>query len=161
MDASNNELESNYVSVVGKRKGRGITRPVDRPGIANCIYPDRYGIGHYADEEVFQGLTAAAAWSCLRKSWKGYKIAAGKMDEELKVMYAQRIVGLCRLLDLDEPEFLELYAWPTWHEVEGGVWVPSYYQHGYVYPDGASLGYSYNSNNYYNYWNSQNLYRWY
>jgi hypothetical protein len=127
-DAWNNEPYFCHHSIAARRRK---TRAVDRPGVWNYLYPDRYGVGHHADEELLQGLTAAAAWSCLRKCWKGYKIAAGKLDEDLKVVYARRIINLCRLLDIDEPEFLELYEWPTGQAADSGG-VEIYYPTGDV-----------------------------
>ncbi len=137
----------------------GRVQTVDRPILVNCSYSDKYGIRRYATEDVGLNITAAAAWSCLRKSWKGYKIAAGKMDEDLKVVYARRIIGLCRLLDLDEPEFLELYEWPTGQAAVEN-WMRNLIPLAYAYTDGRLLESNSNINDYYNNPNSY-PYGWY
>ncbi len=68
---------------------------------------------HYASDEIEPDLTVAAAWSCLRRCWRAYKIAIkGRnndgRDDEKSVEYAQRIVSLCNLLNIEPPYFSEL-----------------------------------------------------
>jgi hypothetical protein len=68
---------------------------------------------HYASDEIKPDLTVAAAWSCLRRCWRAYKIAInGRIsdgrEDERRVEYARRIVSLCKLLNIEPPYFSEL-----------------------------------------------------
>jgi hypothetical protein len=69
---------------------------------------DKEGIIPYANEEIVAGFTVGAAWSGLRKSWVGYKVARRLADDYSKVLYARRIIFNCRMLNIPEPYFSEL-----------------------------------------------------
>lgn len=82
-------------------------RLVDRPKCGS-FYLDKNGDGHWAYEDIGAGFTVAGAWASLRKCWRGYRIASGCGDYDGKVLYAGRIVTLCRLLKKNLPRFQEL-----------------------------------------------------
>jgi hypothetical protein len=83
-------------------------RPVDRPNCGSGYYDDKYGDYHFAADEIVEGFSVAAGWACMKKCWKGYKIATGHNDWEQRVQYARKIVFLCRMLKITEPAFSEL-----------------------------------------------------
>lgn len=101
-----------------QHKREANVRRADRENNGSCYY-DRNGQIHFSDEELVAGFSVAAAWSGLRKSWLGYKIAKREGDEEEQVGYARAIVFNCRMLQIEEPLFLELMhdklvlGWPS------------------------------------------------
>ncbi len=80
---------------------------------SGTYYSDKDGIPHYSSNQIKPNLTVAAAWSCLRRCWRAYKIAikgrnSDGRDDEKSVEYARRIVSLCKLLNIEAPYFSEL-----------------------------------------------------
>jgi hypothetical protein len=66
------------------------------------------GERHFADEVLPQfesEITRGVAWGCLRRCWKGFKIAHAMNDEEKKSLYANRIQNLERALNIPVNEF--------------------------------------------------------
>lgn len=87
-------------------------RSTNRDNNGTC-YSDKNGILHYANDEIKPDLTVAAAWSCMRRCWRAYKLAINGRnndgrDDEKRVEYAWRIVSLCKLLNIEAPYFSEL-----------------------------------------------------
>jgi hypothetical protein len=87
-------------------------RSANRENSGTC-YSDKDGMLHYASDQIKPDLTVAAAWSCLRRCWRAYKIAInGRIsdgrEDERRVEYARRIVSLCKLLNIEPPYFMEL-----------------------------------------------------
>ena len=97
-----------YSQYVGASVRPRTKRAANRENSGYYSYFDQYGERHFGDEALGPSLTVSAAWSCLRKSWKGYKIASGNTDDDGRIFYARRIIHMCKLLRLEEPEFKEL-----------------------------------------------------
>ena len=87
-------------------------RLADRP-FSGTSYTDKDGQIHFAEESLNEYFTVPAAWACLRKCWKGYKIAKshGSYDEMTK--YAGRIFAFQMLLNIPLCDFPELGLWFT------------------------------------------------
>ena len=78
----------------------------------------------------------AAAWASLRKCWKGYRIASGCGDDDEKMLYAGRIVTLCRLLKKNHPRFQELEVAKEGENNDDAGELGDGHHHYYYYPGG-------------------------
>ena len=78
-------------------------RRVDR-WINGTAYVDQSGNTRYATEQVDFGMTVAAAWASLRRSWKGFRIAKAHGDFEKVRLYTYRIYYLRAILNIAQSE---------------------------------------------------------
>src|SRR5437868_769959 len=65
---------------------KSVGRLTNRPN-SGTSYRDMDGIVHAAYELVYPELTVASAWACLRKCWRGFKIAKSHQDNDMMVEY--------------------------------------------------------------------------
>ncbi|GEM_PF-4170977 len=84
-------------------------RPASRY-LAGSSYKNLDGERVFADElPGFESeITVAAAWGCLRRCWRAFKIANSNNDEEMRSKYANRIRNLERLLNIEINEFRDV-----------------------------------------------------
>ena len=86
------------------------------------------GLLCYANEPLLgnEDVTVAAAWACLRKNWRAFKIAKAQGEEARMRKYASRIQQIAILLRILPPEFENLDLNGEEFSYENSIFDPDY-----------------------------------